>query len=348
MKNHTVKLPQCLGINSKALNNLITNKRIFALFIFISTALLCSGCNKKVEDLTVKNDILTIDKLKNGDAKFYDNDHIITNVGGKLEVIDFNGVQKKYDDISMNWFSIEKSDKTIVYSNANKTVNILRLDNKLNVIENNKIIESDNLPIDPSIIKIGNTYYITVTIIEGNVNNADPKKENGVYTVRLFSSQDTKNWSYMGDILKDVHNIEDIVPYYINDKFYLFYEREEIDKGNSSLEAIYSENNGIDWSEPVVLKKADSDNELGNVLYNGKGFDMYYSSDILNKGASYDGASIYIRHYDNKLRQSGDESKISDYYGALLYDVKKNKNDILFLYTEKYITESNLVISRLS
>ena len=321
---------------------------IATLFIILTFFIVKSFKPKKplIENMTEVSTLFRFNGLRNGDAKFYDDNWTVTSVAGKFTAISFDGEQRiTYDDINVRWFSVEKSDKTIVYSNQDNQVCILKLDEDMQVIKNDLAFITDNLPIDPAIIRINGVYYITVTLIDGNVNNADALAENGLYTIQLFSSEDLEGFTYIGDIISDKRNLEDIVPFYVNDEFYIFYEREELDKGNSALEAVKSDDMGASWSKPFVLCNAEADNELGSITYEDGIFTMYYSSDCLAKGTSYEGASIFVSRFDDKLNPLNIGGEIGSYDGVLLYDVCEQEDRVLFLCTEKYITQSNLVLT---
>lgn len=300
---------------------------------------------EKVPDIKNISTVFKIDKLKNGDAKFYNDKYIATQVDGKFMMIDFQGnVVKTYDDIQVKWFSVEPGDKTIVYSNVQKQLGILVLDDNLNIVKNQRIATYDNLVIDPTIININGTYYVTYTSIDGIVNNKNAQKENGNYTVELLKSDDLENFSYVGKVMEDKHNLEDIVAMKFRDRYLLIYERETVDRGDSTLEEISSENGGVTWSQPKVICEPDGDNELGNILtYNDKYY-VYYSSDTENRGASYDGAEIYVKVFDRDFDVLEDAQRIDGVNSALLYDVKKSGDSVYFIYTEEYSTDSNLVL----
>lgn len=300
------------------------------------------------ENLSDTENLFYLSRHRNGDSKFYDQEWVVTTLNNKFEAISFDGSRKRvYDELDVNWFSVEKDDKTIVYANINNEVGIIRLDSDMNVITNNVVLKDSELMIDPSIIKIDETYYITVTFINGAVNNSDPEAENGEYTIKLYSSQDLENFQYLCDVAKDKRNLEDAVSFYINDRFFVFYEREEFDKSDSVLEVVESDDKGISWSEPIVLCDTPADNELGNVIYDNGCFEIYFSSDCLDRGKSYEGASVFVSYFDDSFNPIRKLQKISSYYAALLYDVLETDDGFLFLYTEKYITESNLVLAKL-
>lgn len=302
----------------------------------ISTALECKTLFK-------------IDNLHNGDVKFYDNKYIVGNDNGTLGIFDFNGQRvRKYDDIKLNWLSVEDTDNIIIYANSNKEVGILKLDDSLNIILNEIIMRNDKMTIDPTILKINDTYFITVTTINGTINNSNPDKDNGIYSVDLYKSKDLLNWTYIDTIIRDNHNIEDLAAMNVNGTYYIFFEREVVDKGNSSLEVIFSNNKGIKWSSPKILCKAEADNELGNIIFYKNKFILYYSSDYLNKGTSYEGASIFVKYFDKNFENASSPKVYTEFSSTLLFDVLKSDDSLYFVYNEHYMTQSNMVLAQIS
>lgn len=302
----------------------------------ISTALECKTLFK-------------IDNLHNGDVKFYDNKYIVGNDNGTLGIFDFNGQRvRKYDDIKLNWLSVEDTDNIIIYANSNKEVGILKLDDSLNIILNEIIMRNDKMTIDPTILKINDTYFITVTTINGTINNSNPDKDNGIYSVDLYKSKDLLNWTHIDTIIRDNHNIEDLAAMNVNGTYYIFFEREVVDKGNSSLEVIFSNNKGIKWSSPKILCKAEADNELGNIIFYKNKFILYYSSDYLNKGTSYEGASIFVKSFDKNLENASSPKVYKEFSSTLLFDVLKSDDSLYFVYNEHYMTQSNMVLAQIS
>lgn len=117
--------------------------------------------------------------------------------------------------------------------------------------------------IDPSILKAGGRYYITATYIDGIINNADPDKLNGRYTVKLYVSEDMKQWDYVSDIVDVYFNVEDVRLYNYNGKLQIVYEQELVDQGRSSVRIKESEDFGVTWGESRMLLDYDGDNDPG-------------------------------------------------------------------------------------
>ena len=80
-----------------------------------------SDSPKQISTSTECKTLFKIDNLHNGDVKFYDNKYIVGNDNGTLGIFDFNGQRiRKYDDIQLNWLSVENTDNIIIYANSDK------------------------------------------------------------------------------------------------------------------------------------------------------------------------------------------------------------------------------------
>ena len=85
---------------------------------------------------------------------------------------------------------------------------------------------------------------------------------------------------------------------------------------------------------------------MTDILHRNPLPDGFYSSDIECPGASYEGASMYKVKLNWEMKAEGEGEKIKSLSekGKLLYDVKIQDGEISYLFTENYISESNLVI----
>ena len=212
------------------------NKILIIILLIITVITLNIVLNsQKVEEK------VRINNLHNGDAKFYKNDNIITTVNSKLAMYDlFGNLIKEYDSINANWIDCLSDENIIIYGNWKNEIGIVKLDNNNEIISNNIILTSDFLNIDPTIIKNNEKYYITITQINGTVNNSDYQVQNGEYTVKLYSSNDLFNWNENSIILKGKSNYEDIDVFYENGHLNVVYEQEILDKGKSGIYIIQS------------------------------------------------------------------------------------------------------------
>lgn len=286
------------------------------------------------------------DSLYNGDAKFY-GDNIITSIDGKLSLIDPEKNEITQYEVYTNWLDSIETEGIVVYGNQYKEVGLCIIDNSEKTLVSNTILfQEENLAIDPSIIKIADQYYLTITLIDGNVNNSDINVENGTYVVKLYTSKDLKNWELLSDIVTADNNIEDGELLYWNNQLYFLYEKEEVDKGNSSIELKTSLDMGTTWKNQKTLVTKNGDNEPGGLKVINDSVYLFYSSDIENKGMSYEGADIYRLRLDNTLTPVDEPKKLGflSKKGKLLYDIKVTDDSISYLFTENYISESNLVV----
>lgn len=291
--------------------------------------------------------ITYVPQLHSGDAKFWNN-KIVTSVNGKLTLYDLNGNKfKSYDTVNANWIDILPEENVVIYGNFNSEIGIAQFDNNYNLLTQ-KIILTGTLMIDPTIIKKENDYYITATQIEGTVNNADAKVENGKYSIQLYKSNDLKNWSFICTVISCSNNLEDVDFFYTDNKFYLSYEKEQLDKGLSSICIIDStDSKGTNWNTPKELLPSDSDHEPATLTKtNNNEYKLYYSCDKDDLGSSYMGAKIYYALFDKdfNLIQKDIPIATETNLGILLYDVLLTQNTERFLFAKNYLSDNDMVI----
>lgn len=291
--------------------------------------------------------ITDVEHLHNGDAKFY-GDYILTTVSGNLVVYDLKGNEvKSFSDISANWIYCQPDEHLIVYANSSKQVGILLLDDDLNILFHKIVMETSNLQIDPTILKVEQTYYMTVTEIEGTVNNADPNAENGTYTLHLYKSDNLTDWEFVQDIVSAKNNIEDVDLFYDNDRFYVTYEKETVDKGDSSIHvAILDRSLNSNLTMTYQLLEANCDHEPATIIKRRSGYRLYYSCDKNYRGESYAGSQIFYADYDKNWNAIRIDQPVSTQTskGLLLYDVEKTPKGTLYLYSQNYLTDCNMII----
>lgn len=309
----------CLGISSMMYNKTFLGKNTHKKFI--------------------------LPNYKSGDAKLIDG--CILTSKENMKFIDTNTQEIKDLGIQTNWLDVyEEEDKSVVvYANSNKITGVCILNSQGEILQQNNIFESDYLYIDPSILKIEDTYYITITEIQGNINNADINAPNGKYTVKLFTSQDLKEWKHISDIVSCENNIEDVELNYYDNQIYFTYEKEVIDKGMSSVCVKLSQDKGITWQEEIELLPATADQEPAAFIKEIDRYYLFYSSDRANLGKSYMGSKPYYMVFDNEFNIILEEVAIPivNDKGILLYDVEKNDTMLNLLYVEDYLTDNTLI-----
>lgn len=281
------------------------------------------------------------------DSKLFD-DVILSSSGGHLIFFDFNGnIIKEYEDVPVNWMYALPEAGLIIAGNSNKEIRKIKMDSDYTILSNDIIVTSENLMIDPTVIKIeeGN-WLLTYVEIEGNVNNSDINSENGLYTVHLLESEDLMVWNEISVIVSQNNNIEDGDMFEYKNRLFYLYEIETYDKRPSRICMKYSEDQGISWSNEIILIPDNADNEMAASWIEDDWLILYYSSDLNEPGASYNGAEVYKAEF--KLDFSETELSIpvdiAESEGILLYDVKKEKDDIRYLYSRNYLTENILVL----
>lgn len=321
------------------------------LFLFFLTVLTCGSlgilfCQYQIQHRTASI-AASVPNLHNGDAKFYNN-YILTNIQGILSIYDLSGqLVRSFPDITACWVYCIPEEHLIVYSNPNKQLGILQLDSNLNIISNNIVMQTYNYQIDPTIIHVNGMYYMTVTEIEGTINNADSTAENGLYTLHFYRSENLKDWTLVQDIVKERHNIEDVDLIYQNNKFIITYEREQVDKGYSSIQVSILDNcinNNIIASYELLA--ATCDHEPATLAPTKNGYRLYYSCDKNDPGTSYNGAQIFYADYDKNWNPISIDNlvKTETEKGILLYDVTTIGKKQFFVYSQNYLTDANMII----
>ena len=295
-------------------------------------------------------------KYANADAKFY-NDHIITSVDEGVYMLDFDGnIVKFYEGLKASWMYAYPEEGLVVYSNHDNETHLLKLDENMDMISDEVILTSEFLAIDPTICKVGDTYLVTHTTIEGTINNPDPKGDNGIYSLELYASADLKSWEHRTTITSQKQDIEDIDMMLDNKtlkgekRLYCFYEKENYDKGPSAICMRYSVDIGVTWSEEQILVENVADNEMACILPEYEGWRLYYSSDYECVGESYNGASAYYADFDADFQGLSQYQKVTmkSNEGVRLYEVKEYKDNLYFMYAHNYSTDKDFVLKKIS
>lgn len=295
------------------------------------------------------SDEFYLKKYANADAKFY-NDHIITSVDEGIQMLDFNGkVVKSYEGLKASWIYTYPAEGLVVYSNHDNETHLLRLDEEMNMLSDEVILTSEFLAIDPTICKVGDTYLVTHTTIEGTINNPDPNGDNGIYTLELYASEDLKSFEHRTTIVSEKHDIEDIDMLWGNNILYCIYEKEDYDKGPSRICMRASGDEGVTWSEEQILIENGGDNEPACILKESDGYRLFYSSDKECIGESYNGASAYSALFDADfmhLSEQDEKVDMKDNYGVRLYEVKESDGSLYLMFARNYMTDKDFVLRK--
>lgn len=325
------------------------NKEIFLFIIFTMVSLLgCNNENVKDNYISESTKVTEVKELKSGDAKFFNN-YVVTSVDGILTLIGIDGKNKRvYQEINSNWIDVIEQEKILVYGNFNNEIGIIRFDDDYNIVNNDIVMNTTNLQIDPTITVIDGVYFMTVTEIIGNVNNADKGVQNGEYILHMFKSKDLKDWEFVSDIADEYHNIEDVDIVEDGGTLLAIYEKEQIDKGESSVILKESDDDGKTWSDAVELLSSDADHEPAVFEVGKENFVLYYSSDRDNVGESYMGARVYYSIYNKDYNSIKIDQPVvtENLKGILLYDIKKIDEDYYLLYSHDYLTTNDLIIEK--
>ena len=312
------------------------NRRIVIYFAAAAVFFLL-GCSGREEAIVVS-------RMHNGDAKFY-KDNIVTSVDSVLTFVDRKGRTRKCPSVCANWIAAMEDRNLLVYGNRRKEIGIVRLNDNDDPVSSETVFHSENLLIDPTISENEGDYYLTFTEIKGAVNNADPDKENGEYTLHLYRSRDLRKWDFISDIARGKNNIEDVDIVFDGGKMMAVYEKEIIDKGKSSIVLKCSEDRGRSWGGEKVLLKPEADQEPAAFEKANGGWRLYYSSDIAAEGETYMGAAAYYASFDRdfKLKEKDKPIRTRAKKGILLYDVRKRKGKTHLLYAHNYLTDCDLM-----
>lgn len=318
----------------------------------------------------VEENGFTLEKYHNADAKFLGN-QIITSVDEGIRILDLEGqTVAGYDGLSASWLYVAEEDAAVgrpasgtgsdsdrqqdaenqwvvAYSNHANETHILRIakDNWLNFADRT-VLTTDTLAIDPILVKAGDEWLLTHTTIEGTINNPDPDGDNGVYTVRLYRSDDLENWEFVTDIISRKQNLEDGDIRYLDGVLYYFFEMEDYDKGPSRICVMTSGDAGESWSEPKALTAEQADNEMASCEWIGDGWRLYLSSDAACPGESYQGASVYYVDYPQDFSAEGvyHRSSMPDNEAVRLYEAKEIDGQLYFLFARNFLTDCDLLL----
>ncbi len=295
------------------------------------------------------SDEFYLKKYANADAKFY-NDYIITSVDEGILMLDFDGKTiRSYEGLKASWIYTFPSEGLVVYSNHDHETHLLKLDKEMNMVSDEVILRSELLAIDPTICKVGDTYLVTHTTIEGTINNPTPDGDNGIYTLELFASKDLKNFEHRATIVSEKHDIEDIDMLYDKDTLYCVYEKEDYDKGPSKICMRVSKDFGNTWSDEQVLIENGGDNEPACMIKETDGYRLFYSSDKECIGESYNGASAYSAFFDADfvhLTEYDEKIDMKDNYGVRLYEAKESGDSFYLMFAHNYMTDKDFVLRK--
>jgi hypothetical protein len=290
----------------------------------------------------------TLEEYHNADAKFV-GDQIITSVDEGIQLLDLNGqVQRTFDGLSASWIYVEASTDTIAYSNHENETHILRLPEEADgEVTDTLAVSTDLLAIDPILVKTEDGWLLTHTTIDGTINNPSPDGDNGIYTVKLYRSEDLEQWEFVTDIISRKQNLEDGDIRYVDGVLYYFFEMEDYDKGPSKICVKTSEDLGLTWSEEKVLLPNIADNEMASCEPTDTGWRLYVSSDKDCAGESYQGAKVYYSDYtpDFEPIQTYQLSAMPDNESVRLYEAREEKDtgQMQFLFARNFLTDCDLL-----
>ncbi len=288
----------------------------------------------------------TLSRFHNADAKFL-GDKIITSVEEGICILNLEGeTVSKLDGLSASWIYAQDGEHVVAYSNHANETHILRLSENYEIQEDHTALVTDTLAIDPIIVRAGDDWLLTHTTIDGTINNPEPEGDNGLYTVKLYRSENLEDWEFVTDIISLRKNLEDGDIRYTDGVLYYFFEREEYDKGPSAICVMISRDRGETWSEAKELLPAGADNEMAGCERTETGWRLYVSSDYACVGESYQGASVYYADYtpDFEPVRIYQRSAVPDNQAVRLYEVKEIGGQLYFLFARNFLTDCDLLL----
>ena len=350
----------------------VDKTKIPVFFLILFSGIINSSCEHEEIDIiekpclysnTIEN-TYTVDEISEnigdfGDSKLvvFENEVYIistlTNILHIKKINDFNSSFKSTSpNIQSNWLAVIEDKGSILCITASfsdRSLRLYKIDmQSLNVNLLGVVHQYDGeLLIDPTFVKVDDTYLITYTKINGNINNGDITKPNGHYEVILLESNDLISWKEVSSIVNEDTNIEDGFLYFDreNNSLFFLYEEEVYDKKNSSIKIKKSIDRGENWGESIILLSASADQEPAAIFYCNEQNYLFYSSDLDNKGASYYGAKGYVSSFNN-LNFTPEQVNISLRLdtGIILYDVILNNNKLYFLANRLNADNSNVLV----
>ncbi len=316
------------------------------ILFFITLLLICIGYLVYIWYSHPKYRSLELQDFGSSDAKFFDDGYIVTSKDKRLTLINTRDDTIEQTKIASNWVDCLPDENLIVYCNERGKVGICKYDVKQKMIVRNKVIfTDDNLRIDPAISKIGDTYFMTVTKVEGEVNRSDPNIPNGIYTVQLFQSHDLDNWNYITDIISMDSNIEDIKLNAFNDQLSIMYEVETLDKSVSRIDYMQSTDLGNHWEPAITLVDIEADNEPASILYMNRKYYVFFSSDLEKPGEAYKGSDAFLNIYNTNFNLLKQEKLLTSKDSRiLLFEALCNQNEATLLYSYDYLDKDDLIV----
>ena len=291
----------------------------------------------------------TLEQYHNADAKFI-GQSVITSVDEGIRILDLKGREvRRFDGPAASWLYVQGDGSegwNVAYSNHDHETHILRLTPEYDCLADETALVTDELAIDPILVKTEDGWLLTHTLIEGTVNNPDPDGDNGTYTVRLYRSDDLEEWTYVTDIVQREQNLEDGDIRYVDGTLYYFFEMEKYDKGPSAICFMTSEDGGRTWDGPGELLPPEADNEMANCEPTDAGWRLYVSSDRSRPGESYQGASVYYADYTRDMEPVSlyERSRMPGNEAVRLYDVKEINGRLYFLFARNFLTDCDLLL----
>lgn len=283
------------------------------------------------------------------DAKLAYKGYVVTSKSDHLYLVNTYTGESTETFIRSNWVDSMLEENVIVYSSIDHKTGICRFNPDTTKIESNYLILNDGaMRIDPSLVKLGDTYFLSSTRIEGTVNRADYEEENGIYTIELYASTDLENWSFVTAIYSKDQNLEDVELNADDGVLRIIFEQESVDKGPSSIHCIESPDQGQTWINDTVLINNGADNEPASFYISDNEFWLFYSSDIKQPGTSYEGSQAFLARYTLDYDLDKITPLKTNYDSqVLLYQAIVENGTATLLYAHDYLGEDDLCLENM-
>ena len=132
----------------------------------------------------------------------------------------------------------------------------------------------------------------------------------------------------------------------INVKGFDVYVSDDLENWSEPVECFDSEKNGMNKGKKVELLQPDCDHEPAAMVPFAGGYQLYYSCDKEEHGASYMGANAYYAIYNRDFELVSKDHKINTKTdkGILFYDVIQKEEGTNILYARDYLADCDLNI----
>lgn len=293
-----------------------------------------------------------------GDSKFVFSSKrppgIVTTRFGKLFWIELPA-DPKYPpvleplSIEGDWFAVEQDHEgswfILTSSQAQRSLRLYSVERvqekKTHLVK--VVVEDDNLKIDPTLKYFKGRWFLTFTQVDGTANRSTKDSPNGTYAIKFMSSADLKSWDGPYTVIQRDSNLEDpiLFAHSEDERLTLLYEQETLDRHESALSLISSQDLGRTWTDQRLLHLPPGDNEPAGLFKLGNHYHLFFSSDAETPGTSYEGSYAYQAPL-LETNEKVNPSRLPHIKGSLLLDTELARDTLHFVGIENYKTKRQL------